>query len=234
MASGTRLSGGFLVLSSGGIASGAVVSGGGTEYVYSGGQALATIVSSGGALLVSSGGVVSGGLTLAGGTATIYGAAGAGQTVDFVGSGGVLALDDLPAFAAQISGFTLSSQKIDLAGFAYSSATETVSWTSASNNTSGVLTVTDGAQVAHLNLIGAYVTSNFVLSTDGHGGTYVVDPPLTVPVVKGGGGASLDQFVQAMATFGSPGGADLTPASSGSSPLFSGTITVGGTTSGLG
>jgi hypothetical protein len=36
-----------------------------------------------------------------------------------------------------------------------------------------LLTVTDGADVAKLTLLGNYVTSEFALSTDSHGGTFV-------------------------------------------------------------
>jgi hypothetical protein len=91
-----------------------------------------------------------------------------------------------------------SSQKIDLTGFAYSSSGETASWTEAPSNTSGTLTVTDGAQVAHLTILGDFVTSNFTLSTDGHSGTYIVDPPLTA-------GAGAHAFIQAMASLGVTG-----------------------------
>ena len=39
-----------------------------------------------------------------------------------------------------------------------------------------MLTVTDGGQVAQLALLGSYVTSDFSLSNDGNGGTFVTDP----------------------------------------------------------
>jgi hypothetical protein len=97
----------------------------------------------------------------------------------------------------QISGFNLTSQEIDLGGYAYSTS-ETVSWTEAPSNTSGTLTVTDGAKVANLTLLGSYVTSNFDLSTDSQGGTLVTDPPVAAA-----------RFAQAMAAFDT-----LPPASS--------------------
>ncbi len=129
------------------------------------------------------------GVTLSGGVAIIAGSE--GQTVTFVGSGGDLVLDDLPAFSGQIAGLSLKSQKVDLGGFAYSTG-ETVSWTQAVG--SGVLTVTDGAKVASLALIGTYVTSNFMLSDDGQGGTFVVDPPVA-------GQSDIVAFAQVMAGF---------------------------------
>jgi hypothetical protein len=36
-----------------------------------------------------------------------------------------------------------------------------------------LLTVTDGANVAKLTLLGHYFTSDFALPTDAHGGTFV-------------------------------------------------------------
>src|SRR5262249_14470745 len=111
------------------------------------------------------------------------GAIGAGKTVTFSGSGGVLLLAAPTTFAGTVAGLSLASQEIDLAGFAYGSG-ETVSWTEAVSNTSGTLTVTDGALVANINLLGSYVTSNFALSDDGTGGTIVVDPPATPPTAE--------------------------------------------------
>ena len=67
-----------------------------------------------------------------------------------------------------------ATQRLDLGGFAFSSG-ESVTWTQ--SGTSGTLTVSDGAKVAQLTLIGTYATGDFQLSTDGHGGTFVDDPP---------------------------------------------------------
>jgi len=121
-----------------------------------------------------------------------------GVSVGFATSGGELVLDDAPAFSATISGMHDASEKVDLGGFAYG-ATEKVSWTEAGNKTSGVLTITDGAKTAKLSLVGSYVTSNFVLSSDGAGGTLVVDPP--VPAAAANSNANVASFVQAMASF---------------------------------
>jgi phospholipase C len=41
----------------------------------------------------------------------------------------------------------------------------------------GTLTVTDGSHTANIALLGNYTASTFVTSSDGHGGTNVVDPP---------------------------------------------------------
>jgi autotransporter passenger strand-loop-strand repeat protein len=163
-------SGGMEYVEAGGKTQTAVVMGGGQEEVASGGAAVSAIVS-GGLLTVASGGAISGGLTLKGGEVVLSGAAAAGQTLDVVS--GVLALADLAAFKAKISGLATAAQQLDLGGFAFS-AGETVTWTQA--GTSGALTVRDGAQTASLTLIGTYVTSDFHLATDSHGGTYVTDP----------------------------------------------------------
>jgi autotransporter passenger strand-loop-strand repeat protein len=168
-----------------------------TETVVSGGVAISAIVNAEGTLVVSSGGVISGGILMRGGTAIIAGAVGSGQTVTIQDAGVTtdLELDNLPAFSAKISGLNAADEKIDLGGFAYSSG-ETRTWTQASGGASGTLTVSDGGQVANLVLIGAYTTSNFTLSDDGHGGTFIIDPPATASPAR------VASFVQTMAVLG--------------------------------
>jgi autotransporter passenger strand-loop-strand repeat protein len=194
-ASGTVvLSGGQELVQDHGIASASKIRFGGTETVASGGVAVAATIS-GGTLVVSSGGALSGGLTIQGGRAIVSGAVAAGQTVTFTGAG-VLELDNLAGFHAVISGLTTSSQKVDLGGFAYSSS-ETATWTQA--GTSGTLSVVDGAKVATLTLIGTYATSNFQLAADGHGGTFLFDPP---PPEQATAAPAATRFAQALAGFG--------------------------------
>ena len=48
----------------------------------------------------------------------------------------------------------------------------------AGTSSAGTLTVTDGSHTANIALLGNYLASTFVASSDGHGGTLVVDPPL--------------------------------------------------------
>ena len=43
--------------------------------------------------------------------------------------------------------------------------------------TVGILSVSDGTHTANIALLGNYMASSFVASSDGHGGTSVVDPP---------------------------------------------------------
>ena len=47
------------------------------------------------------------------------------------------------------------------------------------SSSGGTLTVTDGTHTAKIALLGNYLASTFVTSSDGHGGTAVVDPLLT-------------------------------------------------------
>jgi large repetitive protein len=91
--------------------------------------------------------------------------------VTFAGTGGDLALYNLAAFASTVSGFA-AGDAIDLGGFGYS-AGETETFVENSAHTQGLLTVTDRAQAANLTLLGNYTSSDFTLSNDGHGGTFV-------------------------------------------------------------
>jgi autotransporter passenger strand-loop-strand repeat protein len=148
-----------------GVTSGAIISSGGSLFVSSGGTVSASTLR-GGTLTVSSGGSVSGGLTISSGTANISGTVATGQTITFAGSGGDLALypGNLATFHATIGGFS-TGDKFDLGGFAYS-ASETRSFAEYASHTSGLLTVTDGAEVAKLTLLGNNTSSDFALSND--------------------------------------------------------------------
>jgi autotransporter passenger strand-loop-strand repeat protein len=161
--------GGTEMVSSGGVSVSGTVHG--RETVAAFGIDSATVIGSGGMVSVVSGGVVSGGLTLSGGTAVISGAVSAGQGRIFAGSGGTLALNNPAAFAATISGF-VKGDVVDLYWYAYGS-TSTSSYTS-TGPSSGKLRVTAGTtQAATLSFAGAYTISSFVLSSDGHGGTFI-------------------------------------------------------------
>ena len=149
----------------------------GQEIVSSGGVASRTLILDGGVEQVESGGTEVG-TTLQGGTLEILsgGTAGlAGSSTTFFWGGGLLKLDDAPAFSAAISGFGVSGGSIDLVNIAVSGASLAYSGTALS----GVLTVSDGAHVATLALLGDYTAANFHLADDGHGGTMVTDPPVS-------------------------------------------------------
>jgi autotransporter passenger strand-loop-strand repeat protein len=174
------VSNGGVEVVSGGTASGTTVSSGGSGTVMSGGTASGVIVYSGGSEVISSGGAVNG-ATLSGGFLEIKsGGTASGSTITFSSAGGTLQLDDSQHFtgaSAVIGGFGVPGG-IDLADISFGSST-TLSFTEASNNTSGTLTVGDGTHTATLLLLGQYVAANFTAQTDGQGGTLITDPPVS-------------------------------------------------------
>jgi hypothetical protein len=97
------------------------------------------------------------------------------QSVTFAGTTGTLKIDHSQAFAGEISGLT-GADTLDLADLSYSANTTA---TFSGNANSGTLTITNGASSAHIDLVGDFLKSGWTLSSDGHGGTLVVDPPLT-------------------------------------------------------
>jgi hypothetical protein len=161
--------GGTRIVSAGGLDISGLVGSGGLEFISSAGVISGGTLISGAKLTVLSGGGVTGGLVLSGGTAVVSGIAAAGQAVTFIGSGGDLALFNPAAFAAMISGFG-PGDMVDLGAIPYGSAV-TRAFIQAAG--SGTLTVTGAGQSATLTLLGAYATSNFTLSSDGAGGTFV-------------------------------------------------------------
>jgi hypothetical protein len=95
--------------------------------------------------------------------------------ITFGGSTGTLQLDNSSNFSGTVGGLagqdTLDLIDINLATV----QTPTYSGTSSG----GTLTVKDGSHTANIALLGNYLASTFVTSSDGHGGTSVVDPPAT-------------------------------------------------------
>ena len=107
-----------------------------------------------------------------------FGAASTNGTKFAKGSTGQLILDDLKQYTGLISGFGANTtQSIDLTDINFATATK--SYTPASPNTSGTLTVKDTAgDVAHLKFSGTYTLANFHLANDGNGGVLITDPPV--------------------------------------------------------
>ena len=106
------------------------------------------------------------------------------QIITFATDTGTLKLDSPSTFTGQILGFTgtapnlAHSDAIDLVGF--DAADTTVSASTAGGITT--LTVTDSSGdglSATLKLVGTYSTSDFVVASDGDGGTDIFDPPVT-------------------------------------------------------
>ena len=94
------------------------------------------------------------------------------QTVTFTGTTGTLTIDHALAFTGQISGLA-GSDALDLADVSYGGATTA---TFLGDTTGGTLTITDGTHTADIALQGDYLSSTWTLSSDGNGGTTVIDP----------------------------------------------------------
>ena len=96
-------------------------------------------------------------------------------TVTFKASTGMLKLDNPSTFTGEIFNFTgngslSGSDQIDLRTINYNSVHDSYS--------TGVLTVTDGTNIANLHFSGSYTLANFKFASDGSGGTIVYDPPV--------------------------------------------------------
>jgi hypothetical protein len=92
--------------------------------------------------------------------------------VSFTAPTGVLKLLNSESFAGTVAG--MSGQ--DAIDFADIDATKVQQPTYSGTASGGTLTVTDGSHTANIALLGNYLVSTFVTSSDGHGGTNVVDP----------------------------------------------------------
>jgi autotransporter passenger strand-loop-strand repeat protein len=175
--SGTTVSsGGTQYVNSGGVADGTTLSNGSDEYVSFGGTAENTIVLSGGHGVAYSGSTVSG-ATISGGTLELQTGANEAGTFNFA-SAGMLTLDGTGTYSMLVAGFTSPTAEIDLTSINYTGAT--LSFAEASNNTSGTLTIANGASSASVLLLGNYVAgaASFTLEKDSGGGTIVFDPPV--------------------------------------------------------
>jgi hypothetical protein len=109
---------------------------------------------------------------------------------------GELVLADSLGYTGNISGFSPRGTTLDLKDVAFVSSTEATYSGTASG---GVLTVTDGAHTAHINMVGEYLGVTFVASNDGGAGTDVIAQAADVS-------APVHAFVSAMAGLGAPAG----------------------------
>lgn len=99
--------------------------------------------------------------------------------ISFAGATGMLIIDHSSSFIGTISGQLAIGDVIDLADIA-GGANVTIAYSG--NNSPGTLTVSDGTHTASIALLGNYSLANFTASSDGHGGTLIVDPPLPAGV----------------------------------------------------
>ena len=108
-------------------------------------------------------------------------------SVTFGGSTGTLRLDQPSTFSGQVFNFAgdgnlAGSDQIDLRDIAFESGT-TASYTG--NVNGGTLSISDAQHdTAIISLAGNYTNSIFALSSDGNGGTLVIDPPVTLALAS--------------------------------------------------
>jgi hypothetical protein len=175
------------------------------ESTSTGGLTISGAVANTGSLTVTAGtldvtGAVTGtGVVRIGGGVAEFGAA-FSENVTFSSTSGVLELSHSVAYAGKVTGFSKTGgTALDLLDIASASASASYSGTTAS----GVLTVTDGTHTARIHLIGDYTASTFTPSSDGHGGTSVVDPT----AAAAGRTPPMAPLVAAMAAFAPRGAA---------------------------
>jgi hypothetical protein len=94
------------------------------------------------------------------------------QPVLFTGTTGTLKIDHSLSFKGQVTGLA-GHDALDLADVSFGANTQA---TFLGNTYGGTLTVTDGTSTASISLQGNYLASSWTLSSDGNGGTVVVDP----------------------------------------------------------
>jgi hypothetical protein len=93
--------------------------------------------------------------------------------VNFGADTGTLVLDDFASFSGTVAGMT-GSDTIDFTGI---DPTKVQPPAFSGDASGGMQSVTDGAHSAAIALLGNSLSSTFAASSDGHGGTSVIDPP---------------------------------------------------------
>ena len=140
------------------------------------------IVWSGGREIVQSGGLAED-TALVGGTLEVA-SGGSAENVSFGGPQGLmltsstpstLVLDASTSFHGTIAefGFPGRADQIDLRDIAFLSTSKKSQLSFTGNGVSSTLAVTDGVHTANITLLGYYIASEFVASSDGHGGTLI-------------------------------------------------------------
>jgi hypothetical protein len=135
--------------------------------------------------------------------------AGFSGTIAFASGPGTLRIDQSSSFGATITGQLATGDVIDLTDIT-AGAKATMSYTG--NNSPGTLTVSDGAHTAHIALTGNYSLANFIASSDGHGGTQVIDPPTAA-------GGTFDQNVALIGSYMASAFPSSGSGNDGTSPL---------------
>ena len=89
----------------------------------------------------------------------------------FAGTSGALQLDQSSSFTGTVAGFTGQDQ-LDLTDIAFTANT-TLGYAANAAGSAGTLTVSNGGNTANIALLGSYIASSFVTSSDGNGGTLI-------------------------------------------------------------
>jgi hypothetical protein len=111
-------------------------------------------------------------IPIAAGTTVEVSSAYAG-VVTFAADTGTLLLDNSASFRGTVAGMSGN----DIIDFADIDPTKVEAPSYNGDTSGGTLHVTDGTHAGNIALLGNYMASTFVASSDGHGGTSVVDPP---------------------------------------------------------
>jgi hypothetical protein len=109
------------------------------------------------------------------------------QTITFAGSSGTLVLDNPRGFTGEIAGISGTGNVLDFRGF--SAATTTATTVGGYDGTTfTTLTVHDSSDnvTETFKLVGNYSASTWTVSSDGHGGANIVDPPAPTSQALGG------------------------------------------------
>jgi hypothetical protein len=114
--------------------------------------------------------------------------------VAFAGSTGTLVLDNPSSFTGKIGGISGSGDVLDLHGFNAAhdvvvAATGSGSYDSSTGMTSLIVTDQTTSHSVTLNLVGDHSTSTWIVTSDGHGGVDIVDPPAAPSSTVASGGS---------------------------------------------
>jgi VCBS repeat-containing protein len=125
-----------------------------------------------------------------GATYTVNGAS--GDTIAFASGHGTLDIVQHSTFTGAIAGISGSGDVLEMPGFVAATTTAVTgvgSYDSTFNTTTLMVTDTDSLhthfQSQSLTLAGDYSNSTWIVTDDGHGGVYIVDPPGTADAAVG-------------------------------------------------
>jgi hypothetical protein len=89
-------------------------------------------------------------------------------------------LDHAADFSGTVSGM-LGQETLDLRDINFSQIQKPIL---SADETSGILSVSDGTHTANIQLLGNYIAAAFATASDGHGGTFVETQPNPVAMLS--------------------------------------------------